>query len=176
MGTETELYSAVETVLVARKWAGDAGNDYVFARKVGDATKSTSVVRTAKVVEELIKLGAARTPAAVIYPGDVDADPDEPAFLRVSFSVFVAISPMSTDPTGHISTFGGHKTEGAGSSAGRGVVEVAQEVVDATRLLDRDNSAVIVCYHTNTQEPYMPELTESANPLAVRQIDFIAEV
>lgn len=176
MGTEKSLYQSIETVLVARKWDGDAQASYVFARKQGDNTKSESVKVSSKFPEEFVREGIARTPFAIIRPGLVMADREEPQFKRIMFAVVIGVSPQGIDPTGIASTIGGHKTGGSTSSKGRGILEVSTDVESAIGTLDRDNSVAIVCRLDEANDPDFAELPELSIPLLMRQLNFIAEI
>jgi len=174
MTTEAQLYAAIRTKLVARKWAGDAGNDYVFARKIGAAGDSQSVLVVGHDPDDVVERGLARSPFALIYPGRVECDPDQPDWRRVDFAVVVGVSAMGVDPTGEVSMVGGHQTEGVGSSVGRGVVEVAEEVVSVVGHLVRADGIVAVAYLGSFDEPEI--LDAMPSPLATRALHFSAHI
>ena len=161
---EFTLFPVIKAALEARKWAGDSGNDLVFP--------SGSVTITNKDPEAIIQWGASRTPFAAIVGSRSDADPEEPTFGRIDYYVIIGTSPMGPDPTGEISVMGGHKVSGVGSSDGKGIYDLHEDIKSLLKLLTRDDGVTIVSrWRTSYDIADVP----TSNPVVVRQMLFSSE-
>ncbi len=80
------------------------------------------------------------TPFACIHPGPVTADEEEPGLVEASFSV-VTIQSGEGQNRSQAATLGSNRGGGVGSSKGRGVMELEEEVIQTVGRLTGVNGA-----------------------------------
>ena len=77
-----------------------------------------------------------RPPTALIVPTDAQHDPEDPGLVMQQVEL-VLVVPMRSSPWGEDLLLGGPRTNGQGSSSGRGLLEVEEAVLSAVRELDQ---------------------------------------
>lgn len=87
-------------------------------------------------------MGQLRFPFAAIVPQDGAADPDEPKIWTTTLEVTI-LAQVASDTWGEAVLIGGPRAGGQGSSQGRGLVELEEELRKAIRFLDSTNSVKI---------------------------------
>lgn len=133
MTTQLDMLTTLQNTLQAIVWPG-VGGGAVFA--------SSAVVVTAGPQESALQ--NLRAPILLIRPQDaaVDAVADEePNLLRLSIAMRLIVR-VAGDATGQASLLG-HANPSALTSAGRGLLEVEQEVLRAVQFLNANNSLTI---------------------------------
>lgn len=92
-----------------------------------------AVVVTSRKVEEIA--GRLRLPAAILRVIDAQADRDNPELVTQRLEVAM-VARVAADPLGETVVIGGARSGGQGSSQGRGLLELEEEVLSAVRALD----------------------------------------
>lgn len=133
--TDWQIEKQVKYALLARHWEGNAAYEVVFA--------SESVFVSVAEIEKALAYD--RTPFAMIRPGEAIVDPDRDEaqdLLRFTFTVRVlaACAASAMGEEGLIGAWrAGATTTGQGSSQGRGLDEIEEEVRAAIRLMQPQN-------------------------------------
>ena len=107
----------------------DSPNDKVFGQVIigeGVSEKAISQIRF---------------PFALIVPMDATADDEEPRLERQNYEVQL-VARVANDPLGESTLIGGARSS-AGSSGGRGVMELEEILLDTIVTLDRSNGVRI---------------------------------
>ncbi len=130
-----QIEKQVKYALCARHWEGNGSYEVVF----GAESVFVSVADLDKA------LGYVRTPFAMIRPGEAIMDPDRDEaqdLIRFSFAIRIVVA-NSGGAFGEEALLGANRkgatTTGQGSSWGRGLAEVEEEVRAAIRLLQPQN-------------------------------------
>lgn len=130
-----QIERQVKYTLAARRWEGNASYDPVFGAE-------SVFISVADVEAALAYL---RTPLAMIRPGDAIVDPDrdeEQGLIRFGFVVRV-LSLVMGGAFGEEALLGANRsgatTTGQGSSQGRGLQELEEEVRAAIKLMQPQN-------------------------------------
>jgi len=115
----------LKSLLEAAVWP-DTPSERVFAR----------VLVTANVTKAAA--GELRWPFCTIRPLDAQADEEEPDLLLQNYEVLFG-AQVAGDTFGERSILGGPRSAGQGSSRGRGVLELEEEVLEAVADLNETN-------------------------------------
>lgn len=119
----------LQYVLRRQKWTGST--NVVFA--------SGSVIITAGVAEEAAEKIV--MPAAIIIPGGLTVDKDFKDYVTQEVIVRLTVS-QAGDAFGEMTVVGGHRTSQT-RSQGRGLMEVEEELFNASELLNTDDGIVV---------------------------------
>lgn len=93
-----------------------------------------------------------RPPIVLIGPAEAEPDPEDPALVMQQVQL-VLILPMRSSPWGEDLLLGGPRTGGQGSSSGRGLLEVEEEVLSACRKLDQQHGIRLRLQYSSAAEP-----------------------
>lgn len=165
--TEYALLELVETKLAGYKWDDNPSNEVVFA-------KNAAIITPLDVEEVLAHWGAIRAPFALIVPSRNDRDSKDPRFGTITFYVVIGASILAQEASGRAFLMGAHKIGGSGTSDGRGILEIQEEVRDAIGHLTRDDNLTITCRMVTAYD--VDRLTGESEHIGVRQLMFVAEV
>lgn len=119
-----QICEQLKYLLRKRKWEDDSGNEKVF-----NAFTTGGVPRSA--------WADIPTPFCIIQPKTGKADPEDPNLWDYRFK-FVIIAEVEGDSLGEFAMMGGARTGGQGSSDGRGLLELEEELFKALNLLSTD--------------------------------------
>ena len=115
----------LKALLAAATWP-DSPTEPVFGKVL------ISVAPTERVTGQL------RFPFALIVPTDASADDDQPTLETQNYSVRI-VQRVASDAWGEAALIGGPRPGGQGSSRGRGIMELEEEVLRAAGALDAQN-------------------------------------
>lgn len=124
---------------------------------------SISVGATDKALAEL------RTPIVLITPEDATADDEHPDLITQSFALTLIVM-VEGDELGEQALVGGPRPE-LGSSSGRGLLEVEEELLRTVEFLDRTDAVRI---RMRTRSAPIPDLVEDLGWIVARAYRFDA--
>jgi len=124
-----QIMRQLEYLIASRKWEDDAGNEEVIL--------PVPTAGTPKRAANSLTL-----PFVLITPLGGPADEEDPDIWDESVR-FVIVSGQGADPTGKAALIGGSRASGQGSSHGRGLLELQEEVLAAINQLGKDLGVVI---------------------------------
>lgn len=129
---EWQLLRQVQHLLRLAKWP--TTNSLVFARE--------SVLATARIEESA--LDQLRTPVALLFAGDAQADPEAgevPDLLRFRFTARL-VHQVAGDAFGQNVLMGANPQD-LNKSAGKGLLEVAEKLLESIEFLNRENGVAV---------------------------------
>ena len=114
-------------------------------------------------------VGQLRFPFALVIPLDSTADEEEPSLERSSFEVRI-VNRVANDPWGESALIGGPRSS-QGSSAGRGLLELEEALMDTASSLNRTNGIRLRLDHRSAVEA---QVSEDFGYVALRAFRFTA--
>lgn len=158
---DLQVAQQVAYILGQQTWP-DAPNEVVFGQGGTYVTAGPAEV----AINDL------RFPYAIVRVLEADPDDEEPALIFQTFEVEVAVLNQS-DTTGEFALIGGPRSAGQGSSSGRGLLEIGEEVLKAIGQVDQETGITLQLYQTSS---VAGAYVDGSGYVAVRSYQFLGAI
>lgn len=147
-----QIVRQIKHLLQSRRWSAGASNDPVFGSVVISQGPEDRTMRTL------------RMPLALVRIGSNTADPEHsemPDLIQQDIEAVVMCS-IPSDTIGEAALIGANRTGGSTSSAGRGLLEIEEELFDAIGDLNDTTGARLRLVSSSAPDPELFEDTAYA--------------
>lgn len=143
-----------------RKWEGNSGNEVVF--------HTSSAIETSAQIP--LALNELILPAVFVHPIDAEADENDPRLLIERFEVTI-VAEIAGGRHGRESLIGGSRAGGQGSSKGRGILEIEEEVLAVLQNVNQTGGVRLILRGKGASEP---QFIEDRGDVSTRTLTFEA--